>query len=124
MLSTRYGDQLATILIPRDHWHPFPAAAERESWEAIRPAVREAHIARGEQHLGFVRGLIDEKRLLAAGRRDPPDGSVLLFAGDDAQDSLALLAEDPYALAGVVEYEAVAVFAPGAVAEGLDALQG
>ncbi|MFM9139866.1 MAG: exodeoxyribonuclease III, partial [Solirubrobacterales bacterium] len=36
----------------------------------------------------------------------------------------ALLAEDPYALAGVVEYEAVAVFAPGAVAEGLEGLQG
>lgn len=77
-----------------------------------------------EQHLGFIRGLIDERRLLAAGRRDPADGSVLLFAGDDAQDALALLAEDPYALAGVVEYEAVAVFAPGAVAEGLDALRG
>ena len=77
-----------------------------------------------EQHLGFIRGLIDERRLLAAGRRDPADGSVLLFAGSDAQDALALLAEDPYALARVVEYEAVAVLAPGAVAEGLEALKG
>lgn len=76
-----------------------------------------------ERHLGFIRGLVDERRLLAAGRREPADGSVLLFAGDDAQDALALLAEDPYALAGVVEYEAVAVFAPGAVAEGLDGLR-
>jgi len=76
-----------------------------------------------ETHLGFVRGLIDERRLLAAGRREPADGSVLLFAGDDPEDALALLAEDPYALAGVVEYEAVAVFAPGAVAEGLDGLK-
>lgn len=80
--------------------------------------------AHREEHLGFIRGLIDEKRLLAAGRRDPADGSVLLFAGSDAQDALALLVEDPYALAGVVEYEAAAVFAPGAVAEGLEGLQG
>ena len=80
--------------------------------------------AHREVHLGFVRGLMDERRLLAAGRRDPADGSVLLFAGDDAQDALALLAEDPYALAGVVEYEAVAVFNPGAVAAGLEGLQG
>ncbi|MFM9127677.1 MAG: YciI family protein [Solirubrobacterales bacterium] len=79
--------------------------------------------AHREVHLGFVRGLIDEGRLLAAGRREPAEGSVLLFAGNDPQDALALLAEDPYALAGVVEYEAVAVFAPGAVAEGLEGLQ-
>jgi uncharacterized protein YciI len=80
--------------------------------------------AHREVHLGFVRGLMDERRLLAAGRRDPADGSVLIFAGDDAQGALALLAEDPYALAGVVEYEAVAVFTPGAVADGLEGLQG
>ena len=79
--------------------------------------------AHREVHLGFVRGLMDERRLLAAGRREPAEGSVLLFAGDDAQDALALLAEDPYALAGVVEYEAVAVFTPGAVADGLEGLQ-
>ncbi len=72
--------------------------------------------AHREVHLGFVRGLMDERRLLAAGRREPAEGSVLLFAGDDAQD--------PYALAGVVEYEAVAVFNPGAVAAGLEGLQG
>ncbi len=80
--------------------------------------------AHREVHLGFIRGLMDERRLLAAGRREPAEGSVLLFAGDDAQDALALLAEDPYALARVVEYEAVAVFNPGAVAAGLEGLQG
>ena len=80
--------------------------------------------AHRERHLGFVRGLMDERRLLAAGRREPAEGSVLLFAGSDSQDALALLAEDPYALAGVVEYETVAVFEPGAVAEGLEGLQG
>ena len=79
--------------------------------------------AHRERHLGFVRGLIDEGRLLAAGRREPPDGSVLLFAGGDPQDALALLAEDPYALAGVVEYRVAATFAPGAVAPGLEGLQ-
>ncbi|MBU3673887.1 MAG: GTP cyclohydrolase [Solirubrobacteraceae bacterium] len=77
-----------------------------------------------ERHLGFVRGLVDEGRVLAAGRRDPADGSVLLFAGDDPEDALALLAEDPYALAGLVTYEAVASFSPGLVAEGLDGLTG
>ena len=75
-----------------------------------------------ERHLGFVRGLVDEGRLLAAGRREAGDGSVLLFAGNDPEDALALLGEDPYALAGLVEYEAIAVFTPGAVAPGLDGL--
>lgn len=79
--------------------------------------------AHREDHLGFIRGLLDEGRLLAAGRREPADGSVLLFAGEDPQDALALLAEDPYALAGVAQYESAAVFAPGAVADGLEALQ-
>ena len=77
-----------------------------------------------ERHLGFVRGLVDEGRVLAAGRRQPADGSVFLFAGDDPEDALALLAEDPYALAGVVEYEALATFLPGVVAPGLDSLKG
>ena len=76
-----------------------------------------------ERHLGFVRGLVDEGRLLAAGRRREGDGSVLLFAGDDPEDALSLLGEDPYALAGLVRYESAAVFTPGAVGPGLDGLK-
>ncbi len=79
-------------------------------------ALREAHLA-------FVDGLVTQGHLLLAGRRTPPDGSLLVFRGEDAGAALQLLAsDDPYVAGGVVEYEAVGVFTPGRHAPELSAL--
>ncbi|MBT4500046.1 MAG: heparinase [Gemmatimonadetes bacterium] len=53
MLTELYPvDKIGDVLIPREQYHPFPTADEREGWEELREAVRKAHIARGEAALG------------------------------------------------------------------------
>lgn len=69
-------------------------------------AVRDAHIV-------FVDGLVAAEKLVLAGRRTPPDGSILIFLGGDSDAALATLADDPYVIAGVVDYELGGVFTPG-----------
>jgi hypothetical protein len=54
MLSEKYpSDAIREMLVPRDAWRPFPSASRREAWEELPAAVREAHVERGEQALGF-----------------------------------------------------------------------
>ena len=74
-------------------------------------AVRADHVAWIAEHVAA--GLV-----VAAGRTAPPDGSVLLFSGTDAEAALALLAADPYVIAGVAEYRVEAVFTPVVHADG------
>ncbi len=40
--------KLASILVPRDDWHPFPRYADREGWTGLPDAARDALIKRGE----------------------------------------------------------------------------
>ena len=55
MLSQRFPlEKLRDVLVPRDEWHPFPVASERDAWERIPESVRKAHITRGEKALGYV----------------------------------------------------------------------
>lgn len=77
--------------------------------------------AHREAHFAFADGLVAGGRLLMAGRRTPPDGSILVFRGDDGEGALDALAADPYVSAGVVAYEVVAVFTPGRYAPELAA---
>lgn len=70
--------------------------------------------AHRDAHLAFIAGLIADGRILLAGRRTPADGSILVFRGDDAGAALTTLEDDPYIAAGVVAYDAVGVFTPGA----------
>ncbi len=52
-LSRTYPkEELGKILLPRDEWHPFPKASERQAWEAIPEAARHAAVAQGEEYLG------------------------------------------------------------------------
>ena len=55
MLSQKYGpDALRSIILPRADWRPFPAASEREPWEAMDDSVSHACIAAGEEALDFA----------------------------------------------------------------------
>ena len=45
-------ESLKKIIIPRDDWHPYPNVNEPEGWKAIPDAVRNGHIALGENALG------------------------------------------------------------------------
>ncbi len=82
--------------------------------------LEEVNAAR-DAHLAFIAGLVAERGLLMAGRRTPPEGSILVFRGDDPEGVLALFADDPYVTAGVAEYELVGVFTPGSHAPELAA---
>lgn len=73
--------------------------------------------AHREAHLAFIAGQIAEGRILMAGRRTPADGSILIFRGGDPDAALRVLEDDPYIVAGVVAYNAVGVFTPGAHAD-------
>lgn len=54
MLAQRFPpDRIAALLVPQPEWQPYPTVAEREVWEALPAPVRSAHIARGEEALGY-----------------------------------------------------------------------
>lgn len=54
MLSQIYPeDNLKSILIPQEEWHPYPTAEERDAWESLPDSIRKAHIIRGEERLGY-----------------------------------------------------------------------
>lgn len=80
--------------------------------------------AHRDAHLEFMSGLVREGRVLLAGRRTPPEGSVVVFRGEDPEEVLALLDDDPYRAAGLVAYDAVGVFTPGVHAPALAAALG
>ena len=48
-------EKLAAVLVPRQHWRPYPRASDREGWERLPADVREALIAEGEGELGSDR---------------------------------------------------------------------
>jgi uncharacterized protein YciI len=69
--------------------------------------------AQRDAHLAWLRDLVADGRTILGGRRTPPDGSILVFRGGDADAVLATMENDPYVVAGVVSYELVGVFTPG-----------
>ena len=53
LLSSRFPlEKVASALVPRNQWHPFPTASDRTGWQSIPPDVRTALLADGEEHLG------------------------------------------------------------------------
>ena len=42
------------VLLPREQFHPFPTADERERWEALPPEQRESLIRAGEARLNYA----------------------------------------------------------------------
>ena len=51
LTSAWSADKLAAVLLPRDRFHPVPAADEREAWDALPADARAALLEAGERHL-------------------------------------------------------------------------
>lgn len=62
-----------------------------------------------ETHLAAHRAFLDEHyasgALIASGPKDPREGGVILAMTPDRESLDAILAQDPFHLAGVAEYE-------------------
>ncbi|WP_018348886.1 YciI family protein [Longispora albida] len=58
------------------------------------------------EHVAWLEGQYASGLFLASGRRVPRTGGVILAAGDEPRVRAALAA-DPFAVAGVAEYEVV-----------------
>jgi len=75
-----------------------------------------------EAHLAWISGHVADGSVLAAGRRTPPTGGVILLADMESERAAAFFDEDPYVLAGVATYAIIASFTPGLRAPGLEGL--
>lgn len=54
VLSRKFTvERLASLLVPRESWHPYPTASDRDAWMAIPESIRTGQIERGEESLGF-----------------------------------------------------------------------
>jgi uncharacterized protein YciI len=58
-----------------------------------------------EAHLAYLAELNKQGRILISGRRTPPVGGVVVIHADDLEHAKAIMAEDPFAKAGVAVYE-------------------
>ena len=58
-----------------------------------------------EAHLAFLAGLNERGHILVSGRRNPPVGGVVVIDAEDLDAAKAIMAEDPFAKAGVAKYE-------------------
>ncbi|MGN6758084.1 MAG: heparinase II/III domain-containing protein [Thermomicrobiales bacterium] len=55
ILGARFTPEMVRAhLLPRDQWHPYPQAADRDGWAALPAETRSAIVARAEQHLGMA----------------------------------------------------------------------
>ncbi len=73
-------------------------------------------------HIDWLKDCYTQGAMLASGRKNPPDGGVLLMRGERAALE-ALLATDPFAIHGVADY-ALHEFVPTMTATGLEARAG
>jgi uncharacterized protein YciI len=58
-----------------------------------------------EAHRAFLAGLNEQGLILVSGRRKPPVGGIVVIDADDLDHAKAIMAEDPFAKAGVAVYE-------------------
>jgi uncharacterized protein YciI len=61
--------------------------------------------AHREAHLAFLAELNERGVILVSGRRVPPVGGVVVIDAEDLEAAKAIMAEDPFAKAGVAVYE-------------------
>jgi len=59
-----------------------------------------------DEHLAFLAELEERGLVVSAGRQDPPNGGVILFAVDTEAAALELIAGDPYVKQGLASYQA------------------
>ena len=72
-------------------------------------------------HRDWLERGIADGNILAAGRRVPRNGGVILARGEDLETVTAMLAQDPFQLHGLATVE-VFPFQASLVAEGLEGL--
>jgi uncharacterized protein YciI len=60
-----------------------------------------------DDHLAFIAGLEERGLVPSAGRQDPVTGGIILLAVDTRAEAESLIAQDPYVLRGLAEYEAI-----------------
>lgn len=65
--------------------------------------IDEVNAAR-EEHLAFLKGLPDGV-LVAAGRREPVTGGVVMLDVATQEEAMATMATDPYLKRGLASYE-------------------
>jgi uncharacterized protein YciI len=71
------------------------------------------------EHVRFLEEHYASGLFLASGARVPRTGGVILISGQDRQRVLATLALDPFAIAGVAEYELIE-FSPTRMRKGFE----
>jgi uncharacterized protein YciI len=59
-----------------------------------------------DDHLRYLDELERRGLVVSSGRQNPPTGGVILFNVDNEEEARALLADDPYVLRGLADYEA------------------
>ncbi|MEU4243871.1 YciI family protein [Actinoplanes sp. NPDC026619] len=59
-----------------------------------------------EEHLAFLDGLVQQGKLVVAGRQDPPVGGLVMIDATTEAEALELMAGDPYIQRGLAEYTA------------------
>ena len=53
MLSQRYPlHTLEQVLVPRSAYRPHPTVEERSAWTSLPDPIRQAHLAKAEEHPG------------------------------------------------------------------------
>jgi uncharacterized protein YciI len=70
-----------------------------------RAPLAEVDTAR-DDHMRFLDELEQRGLVVSAGRQNPPIGGVVLLNVDTEDQARALLADDPYVLRGLADYEA------------------
>src|SRR5262245_13001165 len=63
-------------------------------------------------HLEWIDEQVAAGRILVAGRRTPPDGSVLVLVDISAEAAHALMELDPHSVKGLVRYDVAGIFTP------------
>lgn len=58
-----------------------------------------------DAHLAYLDALEQKGLVVTAGRQDPPVGGVILFDVDTEAEARELIADDPYVLRGLANYE-------------------
>ena len=70
-----------------------------------RAPLEQVDAAR-DDHVRYLDELERRGLVVSAGRQNPPVGGIILFNVDSEAEARALLADDPYVLRGLADYEA------------------
>ncbi len=64
-------------------------------------------------HRAWTKDATDSGKMLFTARQDPPTGAVLAFRAPSRAAAEEFVAQDPFAVAGVVKYEVIALTTAG-----------